>query len=176
MNENLTPETPIQVGVLTVSTRASRGEYADESGPILIQLIGQYTPWQVARKAVVADDQAVIAATLRDWSDNARLNLILTNGGTGFGPYDITPEATAEVIQRQAPGIAEALRAESLKITRHAMLSRAVAGIRGRTLIINFPGNPKAVKEGWYILLPVLPHALDLLREAPHTEQDHRSV
>jgi molybdopterin adenylyltransferase len=175
MNERL-QETTIQVGVLTVSTRASRGEYADQSGPLLAALIGQNTPWQVAQQAVVPDDQAVIAATLRDWCDDTRLNLILTNGGTGFGPFDITPEATAQVIQRQAPGIAEALRAESLKITRHAMLSRAIAGIRGRTLIINFPGNPKAVKEGWHILLPVLPHALDLIREAPHSEEQHRSV
>jgi molybdopterin adenylyltransferase len=176
MNETPAPQSPIKVGILTVSTRAARGEYADESGPILVELVGQNTPWQVTLQAVVPDDQAVIAATLRDWCDDARLNLILTNGGTGFGPHDITPEATAQVIQRHAPGIAEALRSESLKITRHAMLSRAIAGIRGRSLIINFPGNPKAVREGWHILLPVLPHALDLLREAPHTEQDHRTV
>jgi molybdopterin adenylyltransferase len=176
MNENLPQQTAIRVGVLTISTRASTGEYADDSGPILMALIGQSTPWQVALQAIVPDDQAVIAATLRDWCDDARLNLILTNGGTGFGPFDITPEATAQVIQREAPGIAEALRAESLKITRHAMLSRAIAGIRGRTLIINFPGNPKAVREGWQILFPVLPHALDLLREAPHSEEGHRSV
>jgi molybdopterin adenylyltransferase len=166
----------IRVGVLTVSTRAARGEYADHSGPLLVELLGSQTGWQVAQQATLPDDAAQIAARLRAWCDNEGLNLILTSGGTGFSPSDVTPEATRRVIEREAPGIAEALRAESLKITRHAMLSRAIAGIRGRCLIINLPGNPKAVREGWQILVPVLPHALDLLREAPHTEQDHRSV
>jgi molybdenum cofactor synthesis domain-containing protein len=104
------------------------------------------------------------------------LNLILTSGGTGFSPRDVTPEATLQVIDREAPGIAEALRLESLKITRHAMLSRARAGMRGQTLIINLPGSPKAVRESLNILLPVLPHALNLLTGHGGSEQEHRSV
>ena len=102
--------------------------------------------------------------------------LILTSGGTGFAPRDITPEATRAVIEREAAGIAEALRAESLRLTRHAMLSRAVAGMRGGTLIINLPGNPKAVRENLEVLLPVLPHALDLLTGRPESGQEHRDV
>ena len=116
-----------------------------------------------------------IAETLIAWADEG-VNLILTTGGTGFAPRDITPEATHRVIERETPGIVEALRAESLKITKHAMLSRAVAGIRGQTLIINLPGSPKAVRENLEILLPVLPHALELLTDAPHTENKHRSI
>jgi molybdopterin adenylyltransferase len=123
----------------------------------------------------VPDDQATIADTLREWCD-AGVQLILTTGGTGFAPRDITPEATRAVIEREAPGIAEALRAESLKVTRHAMLSRGVAGIRGETLIINLPGNPKAIHENMDVLLPVLPHALELLLGSAGGEQSHRAV
>ena len=112
---------------------------------------------------------------MRDWCE-ANLDLILTTGGTGFAPRDVTPEATRAVIERDAPGIAEALRAESLRVTRHAMLSRAVAGLRGGTLIINLPGNPKAVGENLAVLLPVLPHALDLLTGRPESGQDHRDL
>lgn len=166
----------ISVGILTISTRASRGEYEDQSGPLLVELInGRHADWTIAHQEIVADDVAAIAATLRAWSGQG-VNLILTNGGTGLSPYDVTPEATRQVIEREAPGIAEALRSESLKITRHAMLSRGVAGIHGRSLIINLPGNPKAVKESMDILSPVLPHAIDLLTEAPDTESDHRTV
>ena len=106
----------------------------------------------------------------------AGVSLILTTGGTGVAPRDVTPEATRAIIERETPGIAEALRAESLKITQHAMLSRGMAGIRGQTLIVNLPGNPKAVKENLDVLLPVLPHALELLTEAPDTESGHRTV
>lgn len=165
----------MQVGLLTVSDRASRGEYEDKAGPLMVEILTGRTDWQVARQGIVADEVDEIAAALRAWCDDG-LYLILTTGGTGFAPRDVTPEATKAVIEREAPGIAEALRAESLKITRHAMLSRGVAGIRGRTLIINLPGNPKAVKESLDILLPVLPHALDLLTQAPHTESQHRRL
>jgi molybdenum cofactor synthesis domain-containing protein len=165
----------MQVGILTVSDRGARGEYEDRSGPILVEIVQGRTPWQVSLRAIVPDDQATIAAKLLEWC-NAGINLILTSGGTGFSPRDITPEATRSVIEREAPGIAEALRAESLKITRHAMLSRAVAGIRGQTLIINMPGNPKAVRENMDILLPILHHALELLTEAPNSESQHRQV
>src|SRR5690606_5833444 len=112
---------------------------------------------------------------LRAWCA-AGLDLILTTGGTGFAPRDVTPEATRTVLERETPGIAEALRAESLKVTRHAMLSRGVAGIRGRTLIINLPGNPRAVRENMDVLLPVLPHALELLTGASTGEHGHRTV
>jgi molybdopterin adenylyltransferase len=118
---------------------------------------------------------APLLAMLQAWCTHG-LSLILTTGGTGFAPRDVTPEATRDVIERETPGIVEALRAESLKITRHAMLSRAVAGIRGRTLIINLPGNPKAIRESMDVLLPVLPHALELLGGATGSEQGHRTV
>ena len=165
----------MQVAILTVSDRGARGEYEDRSGPLLAEIIQSKTPWQVSQRAVVPDEQAEIARTLISWC-NAGIHLILTSGGTGFSPRDVTPEATKSVIERETPGIAEALRAESLKITRHAMLSRAAAGIRGQTLIINMPGNPKAVRENMDVLLPILPHALALLTESPNSESQHRQV
>jgi molybdenum cofactor synthesis domain-containing protein len=164
-----------QIGILTISDRAARGEYEDRSGPAAADLLRAQTGWQIARQEIIADEFAAITETLTQWC-NEGLDLILTTGGTGFAPRDMTPEATRHVIEREAPGIAEALRAESLKLTRHAMLSRAVAGIRGRTLIINLPGNPKAIAENLQVLLPVLPHALDLLSETPESNTTHRSV
>jgi molybdenum cofactor synthesis domain-containing protein len=138
-------------------------------------VIRRVTTQGSASQAIVPDDEQQIAETLIDWCESG-IALILTSGGTGFAPRDVTPEATRQVIDREAPGIAEALRAESLKITRHAMLSRAVAGIRSRTLIVNMPGNPKAVRENLDVLLPILPHALELLQESPHSESGHRTV
>lgn len=163
------------VGILTISDRGAAGDYEDRSGPLLRELITARTGWQVERQEVIPDDLETIAATLRDWCA-AGLDLILTTGGTGFAPRDVTPEATRTVLEREAPGIAEALRAESLKVTRHAMLSRGVAGIRGRTLIINLPGNPKAIRENMDVLLPVLPHALELLAGSSSGEHGHRTV
>ncbi len=165
----------MNIGILTISDRGARGDYEDRSGPVIAEVLAAETAWTVAERAIVPDEMEAIAATLRHWCDIG-LNLILTTGGTGFAPRDITPEATRSVIERETPGIAEALRAESLKITRHAMLSRGVAGIRQRTLIINLPGSPKAVRENLAVLLPVLPHALELLADAPGSEQGHRSV
>ena len=165
----------MDIGILTVSDRGARGEYEDRSGPVIAKIIAEATDWQVSHRAVVPDEITVIANTLRQWcADN--VHLILTTGGTGFAPRDVTPEATRQVIEREAPGIAEGLRAESLKITRHAMLSRGIAGMRGHTLIINLPGSPKAVRENMDVLLPILPHALELLNNNPDSEQSHRSV
>jgi molybdopterin adenylyltransferase len=165
----------MNIGILTISDRASAGQYEDRSGPVIADLLAHLTPWVLSHRAIVSDDRAEIAQILLSWCDEG-VNLILTTGGTGFAPRDNTPEATRQVIERETPGIAEALRAESLKITRHAMLSRGIAGIRGRTLIIHLPGNPKACKESLDILLPVLPHALDLLNEGTAAQTQHRTV
>jgi molybdopterin adenylyltransferase len=115
----------------------------------------------------VPDEEVLIATILRDWSDSKRLNLILTTGGTGLAPRDVTPEATKSVIEREAPGIAEAMRFNSLQFTPMAMISRGVAGVRGRTLIVNLPGSPKAVRECLEYILPVLPHGINLLTDGP---------
>jgi len=164
-----------RIGILTISDRGTSGAYEDRSGLLIAQIVGSRTEWEVSHQAIIPDEFPAIADTLREWCRQGD-NLILTSGGTGFSPRDITPEATRSVIEREAPGIAEALRAESLKITRHAMLSRAVAGIRGRTLIINLPGSPKAVRENLDVLLPVLPHALALLAEEEESESQHRTI
>lgn len=164
-----------QVGILTISDRGASGEYEDRSGPLAVEILTGRTPWVISHRAIIPDEFDVIVATLLDWCE-AGLDLVLTSGGTGFAKRDITPEATRRVIEREAPGIAEALRAASLQVTRHAMLSRAVAGMRGRTLIINLPGNPKAVRENLEVLLPVLPHALDVLSGEPDSDQQHRAV
>jgi molybdenum cofactor synthesis domain-containing protein len=157
----------ITVGVLTISDGAFRHEREDLSGATIRTLLAQLPASIVRISAIVPDEQVQIASTLREWSDTQRLNLVLTTGGTGLAPRDVTPEATRTVIEREAPGIAEALRAISLQYTRTAMLSRGVAGVRGRTLIINLPGSPKAVRECLEYVLPVLPHAINLLVEGP---------
>jgi molybdenum cofactor synthesis domain-containing protein len=127
----------------------------------------------VTRQALLPDDESAIRATLSEWADSGELDVILTTGGTGFAPRDVTPEATRAVIEREAPGLAEAMRAASLQITPHAMLSRIVAGIRKRTLILNLPGSPKGAVENLQVVLPVLPHAVQLLREDPRSESTH---
>jgi len=162
-----------RVGILTVSDRSFAGERADESGPLLKQMAGRQG-WQVEREGVVPDELAAIRETLANWADVARLDLILTTGGTGFAPRDVTPEATRAVVEREAPGLAEAMRAASLQKTRHAMLSRAVCGIRGQTLIVNLPGSPQAARENLETILPALPHAIALLQESPDSERGHQ--
>jgi molybdopterin adenylyltransferase len=157
----------IRVGVLTISDGAARGERQDVSGENIRTLIAQLPDVMISARGVIPDEHDQIMATLRAWSDVERLNLILTTGGTGLAPRDVTPEATKAVIEREAQGIAEALRSISLQYTPYAMLSRGVAGVRGRTLIINLPGSPKAVKECLEYLLPVLSHAVNLLIEGP---------
>jgi molybdenum cofactor synthesis domain-containing protein len=121
----------------------------------------------------VPDDFQTIKNALAKWCDDAGMDLILTTGGTGFAPRDVTPEATKAVCERETPGLAEAMRAASLRVTPHAMLSRAVAGVRGHTLIVNLPGSPKAVKENLEVILPALPHAMALLQEAKGETADH---
>jgi len=155
----------ISVGVLTISDSASRGERRDVSGATIRTLIAQLPKAVVSVGAIVPDEREQIATVLREWCDDKKLKLILTTGGTGLAPRDVTPEATLSVIEREAPGIAEAMRSISLQYTPMAMLSRGVAGVRGRTLIINLPGSPKAVKECLEYVLPVLSHAINLLTE-----------
>lgn len=163
----------LRVGVLTISDRASRGEYEDRSGPAIRRFVAERLGGEVVQSGIVPDDRERIAATLRAWCDEAHLDLILTTGGTGFAPRDVTPEATRDVLEREAPGLAEAMRAASLKITPHAMLSRAVCGIRDRTLIINLPGSPKAALENLETIAPALPHGLALLREDASAHERH---
>lgn len=162
----------IRFGILTVSDRSSRGEREDASGPALARLI-QAEGWSVAEEAILPDEESAIRNILIEWVDNGKFDVILTTGGTGFSPRDVTPEATRAVIQRDAPGLAEAMRAESLKITPHAMLSRIVTGVRERTLIINLPGSPKGAVENLQVILPVLPHAIQLLQDDPGSEATH---
>ncbi len=165
---------PVRVGVLTVSDRSARGEREDLGGPAVAEAVVKGLAGAVVvERAVVPDDRPLIAATLQRWADELGLDLILTTGGTGFAPRDVTPEATLDVVERLAPGLAEAMRAASLRITPHAMLSRVAAGIRGRTLIVNLPGSPKGAVENLAVILPVLPHAIELLREAPEAERHH---
>jgi molybdopterin adenylyltransferase len=156
------------IGVLTISDSGAAGAREDTSGETIRAMVtAQMSGAAIEAGAIIPDERELIEGTLREWSDEKRLNLILTTGGTGLAPRDVTPEATRAVIEREAPGIAEAMRAVSLQHTPFGMLSRGVAGTRGRTLIINLPGSPKAVKECLDCILPVLPHALNLLTEGP---------
>jgi molybdenum cofactor synthesis domain-containing protein len=163
---------PIRCAVLTISDRSSRGERPDASGPALVERC-QQAGWLVYAAQIVPDEVEQIQKLLLQWSDTGVCDVILTTGGTGLAPRDITPEATAGILQRSVPGIAEAMRQASLRKTPHAMLSRGIAGIRGHTLIINLPGSPKAALENLEIALPVLPHAVELLREDQNSEQGH---
>jgi molybdopterin adenylyltransferase len=155
-----------KAGVLTISDKGSRGERVDESGKTAAEML-KAAGFDPVEMKIVPDNIMKIAETLIDWADKRKLSLIVTSGGTGLSPTDLTPQAMRSVIDYEVPGIAEAMRAESLKKTPHAMLSRAVAGVRGSCLIINLPGSPRGVQENLSVVLPALKHGLEKLAGDP---------
>jgi len=153
----------IRAAVITISDKGAAGLRQDVSGPLLQELLREIGA-EIIHYAIIPDERDQIREALIQQADSQGAELIITTGGTGPAPRDVTPEATREVIEREVPGLAEILRMEGYKKTPLAVISRGVAGIRGRTLIINLPGNPKAVREGMEVLTPILPHALQMLR------------
>jgi molybdenum cofactor synthesis domain-containing protein len=154
--------TEIHAVIITASDACAAGEREDKSGETLVELLTELGAAIVA-KEILSDDIEPLAEKLREYADRSDVNLVLTTGGTGFGPRDHTPEATRRVIKREAPGLSEAMRIETLKNTPMAMISRGISGIRSNTLIVNLPGSPKAVRESFAVIRPVLQHAIDLL-------------
>jgi molybdenum cofactor synthesis domain-containing protein len=162
----------MRAAIITISTSKAAGQGDDESGPALAEFARSIGA-EVAGHEVIPDERPRIEATLRHWADDERCELVLTSGGTGFAPADVTPEATRAVIEREAPGIAEAMRAASREHTPNWMLSRGVAGIRGRSLIVNFPGNPRSVRQTARAIGPALPHAVALLTDGRGAHASH---
>jgi len=157
----------IRTGILTVSDMCAQGKCEDTSGQTIEEMLPEDT-FEICQKIIIPDDYETITRTLRQFSDEQNVQVVLTTGGTGLGPRDVTPEATTAVCDRRVPGFAEILRSESYKQTPNAILSRGVSGLRDNTLIINLPGSPKAVRECMEIILEVLPHAVDMIRGGGH--------
>ena len=155
-----------KAAVLTVSDRSFRGEHPDAGGPLVVEIL-KNAGYAVTETAIVTDEKGRIEAALRQWCDREPVDLIVTTGGTGFAPRDVTPEATLAVCDRLTPGIPEAMRYASMQVTNRAMLSRAAAGIRKGTLIVNLPGSPKAARENLEAVLPALAHGLEMLSGRP---------
>jgi len=153
----------LNLGILTISDKGSRGQRYDESGKVIRDTLSQLDN-RVVKYEVVPDEAQVIAGKLTEWADEGKLAVILTTGGTGLGPRDVTPEATLSVVDKIAPGFAEAMRTRTFGVTPLAILSRAAAGVRKRCLIINLPGSPKAVQECLEVILPTIPHAVEVIK------------
>ncbi len=153
----------LNAGILTISDKGWQGQRQDKSGEVIRESLSSLDI-RVVKYEVVPDEADVIAGKLAEWADNGEIDLILTTGGTGLGPRDTTPEATLSILDKVAPGFTEAMRAETYKVTPHAILSRAVAGVRGKCLIINLPGSPKAVRECLEVVLPTIPHAIEIIK------------
>ena len=157
----------IKVAILTISDTCSEGQRADTSGQTINNMLND-DRFQVTEKVIVSDDEQIIAEKLSIFSDGNGVDVILTTGGTGLGPRDVTPEATASVCERKVPGLSEILRSEGFKNSPYAVLSRGIAGIRNNTLIVNLPGSPKGVRESLEIIIDILPHAVDMMRGGGH--------
>jgi molybdenum cofactor synthesis domain-containing protein len=155
-----------KVAIITISDRGSKGEREDMSGPLIQEMV-RNLPGEVIHYEIIPDEKEKIAEALKKSADQLKADLILTTGGTGLSPRDVTPDATLKVIEKEVPGFSEAMRAESLKKTPHAMISRAITGVRGSSLIVNLPGSPKSVRENLSVILPALPHALSKLKGDP---------
>lgn len=165
-NPNVANRSRIRAAILTISDKGSRGERTDQSGPALSRWLGEHDV-EIAVTAMLADEQPLIASALQQWSDSGDTDLILTTGGTGVSPRDVTPEATLQVLHRVIPGFSEAMRAASLTKTPFAIVSRAVCGIRNRTLILNLPGSPKAAVENLEAVWAAVPHTIRKLQGDP---------
>lgn len=163
----------IRCAILTISDRAFSGERSDQSGPALAARVSELK-WTVVAQKIVPDNLEMIQNALREFANHGNTDIVLTTGGTGCAPRDVTPEATAAVIEKNVPGLAEAMRMESMKLNPHSMLSRGVAGIYHNTLIINLPGSPKGAVENFDIISAVLPHAVDLIQSDPDAENRHQ--
>ena len=159
----------IKIGILTCSDKGSRGERVDTSCVAIKEIVKEIRG-EVIKYKIVPDEQKIISEKLKNWSDELKLDLIFTTGGTGLAPRDITPEATEEVIDRKVPGFSEIMRIEGFKNAKHSILSRGISGLRKKTLIINLPGSEKAVRENLKIILPSIPHAIEII----HGKTEHK--